>query len=58
MFYLLATHGICVVPLSGFNSARCGFRFTLLEQDEERFETFIGLMKEALSLWTQTPAAV
>lgn len=57
VFYLLAIHGICVVPLSGFNTERCGFRFTLLEQDEERFATFIELMKEALSVWDQAPAA-
>lgn len=58
VFYMLAIYGICVVPLSGFNTQQCGFRFTLLEQDEQRFETFIGLMKEALSLWAQTPAAI
>lgn len=57
VFYLLAMHGICVVPLSGFNTERCGFRFTLLEQDEQRFETFLSLMKDALSVWAYTPAA-
>jgi aspartate/methionine/tyrosine aminotransferase len=55
VYYLLAIYGICVVPLSGFNTRQCGFRFTLLEQDEQRFETFLELMKEALSVWSQTP---
>jgi len=36
-YSLLATTGICVVPLSGFNSTYEGFRMTLLEQDEAKF---------------------
>lgn len=38
-YYLMASTGICVVPLSGFNSDLHGFRVTLLENDEERFRT-------------------
>jgi alanine-synthesizing transaminase len=52
-YALLATTGICVVPLSGFNSTYDGFRMTLLENDEEKFritltriQTFIGLFKK------------
>jgi aspartate/methionine/tyrosine aminotransferase len=51
VYQLLASKGICVVPLSsGFNSDLYGFRITLLEQDEEKFkkivETIAGEIKE------------
>lgn len=40
-YYLMGATGICVVPLSGFNSNLFGFRMTLLEPNEEKFkETF------------------
>jgi len=39
VYYLLASRGICVVPLSsGFNSDLYGFRITLLEPDIKKFE--------------------
>ncbi|MEK7081557.1 MAG: pyridoxal phosphate-dependent aminotransferase [Patescibacteria group bacterium] len=51
-YYLMASRGICVVPLSGFNSGYQGFRITLLESDKEklkdRFETIAGAIKEYL----------
>lgn len=51
-YYLMASSGICVVPLSGFNSNVLGFRFTLLEPDEEKFkhiiETIAARIKEYL----------
>ncbi|MDR1973000.1 MAG: pyridoxal phosphate-dependent aminotransferase [Treponema sp.] len=34
VYWLLASTGICVVPLSGFASELPGFRFTLLEHDD------------------------
>lgn len=37
-YYLMASTGICVVPLSGFNSDLHGFRVTLLEPDEAKFK--------------------
>ncbi|HSH70162.1 MAG TPA: pyridoxal phosphate-dependent aminotransferase [Deferrisomatales bacterium] len=37
VYYLLASTGICVVPLSSFHTALRGFRITLLEPDEEHF---------------------
>ncbi len=41
-YSLLASTGICVVPLmSGFNSTYHGFRITLLESDEVKFEETI-----------------
>lgn len=38
VYYLLGSAGICTVPLTGgFNSTFHGFRFTLLEPNEENF---------------------
>jgi alanine-synthesizing transaminase len=36
-YELLGSEGVCVVPLSGFESPLDGFRMTLLEDDEELF---------------------
>ena len=36
VYHLLAAKGICVVPLTGFYSPHAGFRFTLLETDDEK----------------------
>lgn len=36
VYYLLGAKGICVVPLSGFYSDLMGFRFTLLEDDNDK----------------------
>ena len=51
-YYLMASSGICVVPLSGFNCDLPGFRVTLLETDEEKFkwvfETLAKKIKEYL----------
>jgi len=38
VYYLLASTGICVVPLSSFYTPLQGFRITLLEQDDAVFE--------------------
>lgn len=52
-YFLMANAGICVVPLSGFNSELQGFRLTLLEKNEEIFDTTLSLIstkiKEYLS---------
>ena len=52
-YYLMASTGICVVPLSGFNSGLSGFRATLLETDKTRFEwifeTLAAKIKEYLA---------
>ncbi len=37
VYYLLASTGICVVPLSSFFTPEQGFRITLLERDEATF---------------------
>lgn len=42
VYHLLASTGICVVPLSsGFNCKYNGFRFTLLENDDGKYEAFL-----------------
>ena len=49
LLHLLAATGICVVPLStGFNSDLQGFRFTLLEADETKFEAVLTDLAAAL----------
>ncbi len=49
VYYLLASKGICVVPLSsGFNSTLQGFRFTLLEENEEQFKEIINEIATSL----------
>lgn len=49
VYQLLASTGICVVPLSvGFNSDRYGFRFTLLESDDATFEKTVRAIGDAV----------
>ena len=53
VYYLLASTGVCVVPLSsGFNSSLQGFRFLLLEQNEARFKKTITTIAKAISDYT------
>ncbi len=53
VYYLLATTGICIVPLSSFNSTLQGFRVTLLEKDpaecERIYRTLADKIKEYLN---------
>ena len=48
VYYLLGSRGICVVPLSGFNSEWHGFRMTLLEPDEEKFKETVTSIANAI----------
>ena len=48
VYYLLASTGICVVPLSGFNSDLPGFRITLLETNETKFKKNLDTIAEAI----------
>lgn len=48
VYYLMAATGICVVPLSGFNSSLSGFRITLLESDEAKFKTIFETVAEKI----------
>ncbi|MBI2025385.1 pyridoxal phosphate-dependent aminotransferase [Candidatus Kaiserbacteria bacterium] len=50
VYYLLASTGVCVVPLSsGFNSRLHGFRFLLLEPNDAKFEKTITTIARAIS---------
>ena len=42
VYYLLAATGICLVPLTSFNTELEGFRMTLLEPDELKFRNIIS----------------
>jgi alanine-synthesizing transaminase len=49
VYHLLASRGICLVPLSsGFNSDLQGFRITLLEPDTERFRNTMSAIAQAV----------
>ena len=52
VYYILASTGICVVPLSSFNTPLQGFRVTLLEKDEAEclriYRTLAGKIAEYL----------
>ncbi len=48
VYYLLGATGICVVPLSGFNSSLQGFRITLLETDDKKFNQVFKTLDEAI----------
>ncbi len=48
VYYLLAATGICVVPLTGFNCNLKGFRITLLENDEKKFDQIFKTIREKI----------
>lgn len=48
VYYLLAATGICVVPLTGFNCNLKGFRITLLESDDARFERIFVTVRDKI----------
>lgn len=48
-YYLLGATGICVVPLSVFNTELQGFRMTLLEKDEKRFTRTVQTIRDAIN---------
>lgn len=48
VYYLLATTGICVVPLTGFNCNLKGFRITLLESNETKFDLIFKTIREKI----------
>ena len=55
VYYLLASTGICVVPLkTGFNSTYYGFRFTLLDPDTDSFEKTITTLTQAISSYIKS----
>ena len=54
VYYLLAATGVCVVPLSGFNSDLPGFRITLLEPDETKFKKTLDTIAEAIKKYLKS----
>jgi aspartate/methionine/tyrosine aminotransferase len=48
VYYLLASKGVCVVPLSSFQSELLGFRITLLEEDETILNHTFQCISEAI----------
>ena len=49
VYYLLAAKGVCVVPLSSFQSGLLGFRITLLEEEPDVLHTTFGKIVEAIN---------
>ena len=47
-YYLLGATGICIVPLTGFESDLNGFRITLLETNEKRFEWIFKTLAKSI----------
>jgi aspartate/methionine/tyrosine aminotransferase len=48
VYYLLGATGICVVPLSGFNTNLSGFRATLLEPNDEKFAQTYATLSQSI----------
>ena len=48
VYYLLAATGICVVPLTSFNTSMQGFRLTLLETDEKMFLKMLDGLRQGI----------
>jgi alanine-synthesizing transaminase len=51
VLYLLASTGICVVPLSSFCCSRNGFRVTLLEEDPVKFEWIFKTLADSIKAY-------
>lgn len=51
VYYLLASTGICVVPLSSFCTEERGFRITLLERDEKEFTQIFITIANAVTTY-------
>jgi aspartate/methionine/tyrosine aminotransferase len=51
VYYLLAAKGVCVVPLSSFNTELQGFRFTLLDPDETSFLRMVDTLAEGIKTY-------
>jgi aspartate/methionine/tyrosine aminotransferase len=47
-YYLLGATGICVVPLTGFESKLHGFRITLLETEDKKFEWIFKTLAKSI----------
>ena len=54
VYYLLASTGICVVPLSSFCTPEQGFRITLLERDEQELTKIFETIAAAIGAYLQS----
>jgi alanine-synthesizing transaminase len=54
VYYMLAAAGICVVPLTSFSTNLQGFRFTLLEQDEDAFRQMIEKLATSITTYLES----
>jgi alanine-synthesizing transaminase len=54
VYYLMASTGITVVPLSGMNSHREGFRITLLEPDIEKFTKMLETLVASITSYIES----
>lgn len=48
VYYMLAHTGICIVPLSSFNTGLQGFRVTLLEKEEDECKRIYSTLAEKI----------
>jgi aspartate/methionine/tyrosine aminotransferase len=51
VYYILAHTGICMVPLSSFNTGLLGFRVTLLERNEQECLRIYGILTEKIAAY-------
>lgn len=49
VYYLMGATGIVSVPLSGFHSEEFGFRITLLQEDDQKFEETINIINKKIN---------
>ena len=54
VYYLLASTGICVVPLTSFFTPLLGFRMTLLDKDVDEFEYVVKTIAAKITEYIQS----
>ncbi|MEW6333232.1 MAG: pyridoxal phosphate-dependent aminotransferase [Thermodesulfobacteriota bacterium] len=54
VYYLLGATGICVIPLTSFFTDTPGFRMTLLDRDEEKFEQVVRVVAENIVTYVES----
>ncbi len=54
VYYLLASTGVCVVPLSSFATELQGFRITLLERDEAEFTKIFQTLAASIRMYLES----
>lgn len=54
VYYLLASTGICVVPISSFSTPELGFRITLLERDEKTFTQIFQTLAKVIPQYLES----